>query len=67
MIGPVSRILARYLAGALVAKGVIDAGSGAFFATDADVVGIVQIVLGGAVSLVTEGFYYLARKLGWSK
>jgi hypothetical protein len=67
MIGPIARILARYLAGALIAKGFLDATTGSALATDADVVAVVQTVLGLAVGGVTEGFYFLARKLGWAK
>jgi uncharacterized membrane-anchored protein len=67
MIAPLARIIARYAAGALMTKGVIDASTAAMLGTDAEVIGIVQTVLGAAVGGITEGFYYLARRFGWSK
>lgn len=59
MIGPISRILARWIASALVTYGVISPEYGG--ALDADVATILGLVIGAA----TEASYILARRLGW--
>ncbi len=58
-----ARIIARYLAGALVAVGALAAGSEAKIAADPEVL----MILGGILGAITEGFYALARKQGWAK
>jgi len=63
MIPVIARIVARYLAGALVAFGALAAGSEAQIAADPEVL----MILGGVIGAVTEGFYALARKQGWAK
>lgn len=60
MIGPVARIVARYLIGAAVMYGLLGADLGAQI--EPDVVLIVSAVLGAAV----EGIYALARRRGWA-
>lgn len=67
MIGPVSRIAARYIAGALIAKGFVDVTTGTALATDADFIAIAQVVIGFVVGGLTEAFYWMARKMGWAK
>lgn len=64
-IGLIGRILARYISGALVAKGLIDvqtAGS-----IDAEFVALVTGLVGVGIGLATEWLYALARRLGWAK
>ncbi len=61
MIGPVTRILLRYLSGFLIAKGWL--GSEYDLSADPDVVMAVGLAIGAA----TEAAYVLARKLGWAK
>ncbi len=63
MIAPLSRIVLRYLAGFLVAYGVITPDIGQILITDPDIIAIVGVVLGAIV----ESFYVIARKYGWSK
>jgi hypothetical protein len=60
MIGPVSRILARYLAGALVAYGLFSAPDVA--ALEPDLVAVVGAILGAAV----EAAYAFAKRRGWA-
>jgi len=67
MIAPVSRILLRYVAGILIAKGWLDAGFGQQFATDTDVLALVQMGVGFAAAAASEGWYWLARKFGWTR
>lgn len=61
MIGPVTRILLRYLSGFLIAKGWL--GSEYDLSADPDVVMAVGLAIGAAA----EAAYVLARKLGWAK
>ena len=58
-----ARIIARYLAGALVAVGAIAAGTEAQIAADPEVL----MILGGVLAAGTEALYALARARGWSK
>ncbi len=67
MTGPIARIIARYAVGALIMKGILDTQVGGQLATDADLVGLIQIALGAAIGAATEVFYYIASKLGWKK
>lgn len=61
MIGPISRILLRYLAAALVTYGVIPHEVGAQIAVDPDLVAIVGVGIGALV----EVGYALAKARGW--
>lgn len=66
MIGVVSRILLRYLAAALVARGLVSADLGAQLVGDADILTIVATAVGTAVAIAVEGWYWLARRMGWA-
>jgi hypothetical protein len=63
MSAVVARIALRYLAGALITAGYLDAGTGNTLASDPDVLMLVGLGLG----LFTEGAYALARRHGWAK
>ena len=67
MTAVVARIVLRYVAGALVIKGLIPEDTGTQIAADADLLGILETGLGLGIGALTEGWYYLARKFGWSK
>ena len=58
-----ARIFLRYAAGALIAKGMLDSGTGDTIINDPDI----QILVGAALGAVSEGWYYIARKFGWAK
>lgn len=60
MIGPVARIFARYLAGALVTYGIFTAPDVAVL--EPDFVLLIGAVLGAGV----EAAYALARRKGWA-
>lgn len=60
MIGPISRILGRWMASALVTYGLIAPEYS--IALDADLSLILGVVLGAAV----EGAYALAKRRGWA-
>jgi hypothetical protein len=64
MLAPLARILLRYLGGILIAKGY--AHDPATFA-DPDLVQAVCIVGAGACGVISEGWWYLARKHGWGR
>lgn len=61
LTGATVRILLRYYAGYLVAQGFIDDETGRFLATDPDI----ELMVGAAVSAITEGYYTLAKRYGW--
>jgi hypothetical protein len=61
------RILLRYLAGILVARGLLSADDGGTFSADPDIQMAVETGAGLAIGVATEGWYWLARKFGWSK
>lgn len=66
-LAPLARIIVRYAAGALVAKGLVSPDAGATLAIDGDVINYVDIGLGLAMGAATEVYYMLARRLGWAK
>ena len=59
-MGPVIRIALRYGVG-----GIIGFQVGSQLAADPDVVAVATAVAAAAVGAATEGFYLLAKKLGW--
>ena len=59
MIGPLSRIIARYIAGALVTYGFFTAQDAAVINPDLEF--IIGMVLGGIVELA----YTYAKRVGW--
>lgn len=66
MIGVVSRIVLRYLVGGLVTWGLISVDLGAAITGDADVLSVVTVGLSIVAGLVTEGWYWAAKRLGWA-
>ena len=65
MSGVLARILLRYLAAALVARGFLADDLGTMLSGDADVMSAVTAGLGIAMAAAVEGWYVLARKFGW--
>lgn len=66
MTGVFARILLRYLAAVLVARGFMTDNIGTMLAGDADVLSAVTAAVGIAMAAAVEGWYFLARKFGWS-
>lgn len=60
MTAVLARILARYLAGALVLYGLLDQGTAELLRPD------LALAIGAALGLVTEAAYALARRFGWA-
>ena len=59
MIGPISRILARYIAGALVAYGFFAPGDAALIEPD------LALAIGAVAGAAVEGLYAWAKAKGW--
>ena len=64
---PFIRIAIRYLAAAMVAWGWLAEDQAAMIANDADLVQAVAIFGGAVAAVITERWYWLARKFGWEK
>ncbi|MCB5410245.1 hypothetical protein [Pseudogemmobacter faecipullorum] len=58
-----ARIVTRYLAGALVAWGLLDPGTAAELTLDPDI----AVILGAVFAFVTEVAYGFARHYGWER
>ncbi|UVK37627.1 hypothetical protein LHFGNBLO_004690 [Mesorhizobium sp. AR10] len=67
MIAVIIRIVLRYGAGILVARGLLGAGDAAALSSDPDVQVAIEAGVGLAISAATEGWYVLAHKFHWSK
>lgn len=60
IIAPLARIAARYVAGALVAYGLIPHG-------DADVIQPdLALAIGAIMGAIVEGVYAVAKRKGWT-
>jgi hypothetical protein len=66
MAGPLTRILLRYGAGALVAYGLMSPALADQIAYDPDLIATVEVLVGVALAGAVEGYYWAARKWGWS-
>jgi hypothetical protein len=66
MTAVVIRIVLRWLAGFLVAKGYFAPEDGLWLQTDPDVAMLGQIALGFGVGLLSEAWYFIAKKLRWA-
>lgn len=64
MTAVVARIILRYVAAALVTYGVLSSDLGDTFGADADVAVALEVMLGALLGLATEGWYYLAKRVG---
>ncbi|RWO34728.1 MAG: hypothetical protein EOS10_00020 [Mesorhizobium sp.] len=67
MTAVIVRIALRYFAGILVARGLLSADDGAGFSTDPDLQMLIETGAGMVIGAVTEGWYWMARKMGWAK
>lgn len=62
MLGPVARIIPRYVAGYLLLKQIIPQEIADMIARDPDI----ALAVGAAMSAAAEGAYVLAKRLGWT-
>lgn len=67
MSSVLARILLRYMSGILVARGLLTSEDGSFLASDPDVAMALETGLGLALGAAVEGWYWAAKKYGWSK
>lgn len=65
MIGLIIRIVMRYFAGVLVARGLLGADDATSFSTDPDIQMVLETGAGLAIGAAVEGWHWLARKFGW--
>lgn len=65
-MGPLIRIVLRYGAGFLVARGMLGESDGNMLAADPEVAASIETGIGLAIVLVSEAWYWLARRFGWS-
>lgn len=61
---PLARIGLRYLSGALMSWGIVDAPGADFLSTDPDIIALASIVIGAVVGAATEAFYVHAKRKG---
>lgn len=64
-MGVIIRIALRYGAGALVARGLLGESDGNMLASDPEVAAQLELAAGAILSLISEGSYALAKRLGW--
>lgn len=64
-MGAIVRILLRYVAGALIAKGWLSPDLGNTIVADPEIEMAVQIGLGLVIGAATEAAYALAKRFGW--
>lgn len=63
IIGPIARVLLRYIGGAMISAGVaISPGT----LTDPDVVQVTCFLVGALASASSEIWYIVAKKYGWN-
>ena len=61
------RILLRYIAAFLIAKGALSPDMGDILASDPDLAVGAQVAAGAMVGAVAEFWYFLANRFGWAK
>ena len=60
------RVLLRYVAGVLVAKGFLDPSFGDFLVTDPEIATAIYLLLATLASAFSEVFYFVAKRIGWA-
>lgn len=66
-MAPFIRIIFRYLAAVLITRGLIGQAEADILSADPDFFMAAEIILGAAIAAITELWYWVARKAGWSK
>lgn len=60
----VLRIILRYIAGFLVAKGIVDAGTGEALASDETLIASAELAIGAALAVVNEAWFARSVRKG---
>jgi hypothetical protein len=63
IIGPIARVLLRYVGGALISAGFAISPN---TLTDPDVLQVTCFLIGALCSVGSEAWYILAKKYGWN-
>jgi hypothetical protein len=66
MTSVIIRILLRYAAALLVAKGLLSPDVGDVVSNDPDLVAVIEVAAGMIIGVAAECWYFLARNYGWS-
>ena len=66
MTAAIIRIVLRYVAGILIAKGLVDSATAMELARDPDVLMLSQTAVGIAAGVAAEAWYWLAKRMGWA-
>lgn len=66
MIPVFTRIAMRYVAMALVARGLLGADDASILSTDPDIAMLIEVGIGSAIAVGAETWHWLARKFNWS-
>ena len=61
------RILFRYVAGWMVAQGMIDGELANIISTDPDLVASFNLLIGALLAAVSEAWYSIAKRMGWEQ
>lgn len=61
-----ARLLLRYAAGFLIAKGLLAPDAGPELANDIDLQAMIEVGLGLAMTALAEAWFYLAKRMGWA-
>lgn len=61
------RIVLRYGAGFLVARGMLAESDGNMLASDPQVAAALEVAVGAALGAISEAWYALALRFGWTK
>lgn len=61
------RILLRYGAGILVARGLLLPDDASAIYSDPEIVIGIETAIGAGMAALSEAWYWLARKFGWAK
>jgi len=66
LLGPVTRIILRVIAGILIGRGWLSPEDGALLSSDPDLALLIEGAVGAVILSATEYFYYLAKRWGWA-
>lgn len=64
-MGAIVRILLRYAAGFLVARGLLGESDGNMLASDPELAALIETGIGLGLGVLSEFWYWLAKQLGW--
>lgn len=66
-MAPIIRIILRYGTFPLLYFGLIHENEAADLIADPEIIQWVSLAVGAVAPFIAEGWYFLARKLGWKK